>query len=56
MMKKKAVLTITAIGLLKKGANIVYISKVLGHSNLAVTSQYLHLYKAEVAENLLQFL
>ncbi|WP_245640251.1 hypothetical protein [Neobacillus massiliamazoniensis] len=36
---------------IKKGANIVYISKTLGHSNLAVTSQYLHLDKAEVVEN-----
>jgi integrase len=42
--------------LLEKGANIAHISKALGHSNLAVTSQYLHLDKEEVVENLRKFL
>ncbi|GAM12118.1 tyrosine-type recombinase/integrase [Mesobacillus selenatarsenatis] len=45
-----------AKNLLEKGANIAHISKALGHSNLAVTSQYLHLDKEEVAENLRKFL
>ncbi|WP_078548696.1 tyrosine-type recombinase/integrase [Litchfieldia alkalitelluris] len=45
-----------AKSLLSKGANIVEISKALGHSNLAVTTQYLHLEKEEVAENLRKFL
>jgi len=37
-----------AKSLLNKGANIAGISKALGHSNLAVTTQYLHLDKEEV--------
>ncbi|MFD2213745.1 tyrosine-type recombinase/integrase [Metabacillus endolithicus] len=45
-----------AKNLLEKGANIAEISKALGHSNLAVTSQYLHLDKEEIAENLRKFL
>lgn len=45
-----------AKSLLEKGANIAHISKALGHSNLAVTSQYLHLDKEEVVENLRKFL
>jgi integrase/recombinase XerD len=45
-----------AKNLLKKGANIALISKALGHSDLAVTTRYLHLDKAEVAENLRKFL
>jgi len=39
-----------------KGANIALISKALGHSNLAVTTQYLDLEPDEVAENLRDFL
>jgi integrase/recombinase XerD len=45
-----------AKNLLKKGANIALISKALGHSDLAVTTRYLHLDKNEVAENLRKFL
>ncbi|MBT2658359.1 site-specific integrase [Bacillus sp. ISL-18] len=45
-----------AKSLLIKGANIAEISKALGHSNLAVTTQYLHLDKEEVAENLRKYL
>ncbi|NRD78466.1 site-specific integrase [Bacillus sp. BRMEA1] len=45
-----------AKSLLNKGANIAEISKALGHSNLAVTTQYLHLDKEEVAESLRKFL
>jgi site-specific recombinase XerD len=45
-----------AKSLLNKGANIAEISKALGHSNLAVTTQYLHLDKEEVAENLRKYL
>lgn len=45
-----------AKNLLQKGANIAQISKALGHSNLAVTTQYLHLDKEEVAESLRKFL
>jgi site-specific recombinase XerD len=45
-----------AKSLLNKGANIAQISKALGHSNLAVTTQYLHLDKEEVAENLRKYL
>lgn len=45
-----------AKGLLNKGANIAEISKALGHSNLAVTTQYLHLDKEETAENLRKYL
>lgn len=42
--------------LLKKGANVVEISKALGHSDLAVTTRYLHLDKEEVAESLRKYL
>jgi site-specific recombinase XerD len=45
-----------AKSLLNKGANIAEISKALGHSNLSVTTQYLHLDKEEVAENLRKYL
>ncbi|TDL77397.1 site-specific integrase [Rhodococcus qingshengii] len=45
-----------AKSLLNKGANIAEISKALGHSNLAVTTQYLHLDKEEIAENLRKYL
>lgn len=45
-----------AKSLLSKGANVAEISKALGHSNLAVTTQYLHLDKEEVAENLRKYL
>lgn len=44
-----------AKNLLAKGANIALISKALGHSNLAVTTQYLELEIEEVAENLREF-
>lgn len=42
--------------LLNKGANLALISKALGHSNLAVTTQYLNLDEDEVATNLRGFL
>jgi site-specific recombinase XerD len=45
-----------AKSLLDKGAPITDISKALGHSNLAVTTKYLHLDKEEVAENLRKYL
>lgn len=45
-----------AKGLLDKGANLALISKALGHSNLAVTTQYLDLDVEEVADNLREFL
>lgn len=45
-----------AKNLLDKGANITDISRALGHSNLAVTTQYLHLDNEEVVENLRKFL
>ncbi|MFX3616203.1 MAG: tyrosine-type recombinase/integrase [Sporolactobacillus sp.] len=45
-----------AKSLLDKGARLTDISKALGHSNLAVTTQYLHIDKEEVAENLRKFL
>lgn len=45
-----------AKNLLGKGANIALISKALGHSDLAVTTRYLHLDKEEVAESLRNFL
>ncbi|WP_182200397.1 tyrosine-type recombinase/integrase [Paraliobacillus salinarum] len=45
-----------AKNLLKKGANIALISKALGHSDIAVTSRYLHLDKEEVAESLREYL
>lgn len=45
-----------AKNLLDKGANIALISKALGHSNIAVTTKYLHLDKEEVANSLREFL
>lgn len=45
-----------AKNLLDKGANIALISKALGHSDLAVTTQYLSLDVEEVATNLRDFL
>ncbi|MGE6488940.1 tyrosine-type recombinase/integrase [Paenisporosarcina sp. NPDC076898] len=45
-----------AKNLLDKGANIALISKALGHSDLAVTTQYLDLDTDEVANNLRGFL
>ncbi|MCM3786907.1 site-specific integrase [Domibacillus indicus] len=45
-----------AKNLLDKGANVAMISRALGHSDIAVTSRYLHLDKEEVAESLRRFL
>lgn len=45
-----------AKSLYERGANIALISKALGHSDLAVTTQYLDLEVDEVAENLRDFL
>lgn len=45
-----------AKNLLNKGANIAIISKALGHSDIAVTTKYLHLDKEEVANSLREFL
>lgn len=45
-----------AKSLLEKGASIVEISKALGHSDLSVTTQYLHMDKEEIAKNLRQYL
>jgi site-specific recombinase XerD len=45
-----------AKNLYNKGANIALISRALGHSNIAVTSQYLHLDKNEIAESLRSFM
>lgn len=45
-----------AKNLLKKGADLPLISKALGHSDLAVTTRYLHLDREEVAENLRKYL
>ncbi|MEK5103761.1 site-specific integrase [Cytobacillus sp. FSL M8-0252] len=45
-----------AKNLLKKGANVALISKALGHSDLSITTRYLHLDKDEVAESLRKFL
>lgn len=45
-----------AKNLLNKGANIALISKALGHSDLAVTTQYLDIDVEEVATNLRDFL
>jgi site-specific recombinase XerD len=45
-----------AKSLYDKGANIALISKALGHSNLAITTQYLDLEVDEVAENLRDYL
>lgn len=45
-----------AKSLLEKGASIALISKALGHSDLAVTTQYLELDVEEVAKNLRDYL
>jgi site-specific recombinase XerD len=45
-----------AKNLYDKGANIALISRALGHSNIAVTSQYLHIDKNEIADSLRNFL
>jgi integrase/recombinase XerD len=45
-----------AKNLLGKGANIALISKALGHSDIAVTTRYLHLDKEEVANSLRNYL
>jgi integrase/recombinase XerD len=45
-----------AKNLLGKGANIALISKALGHSDIAVTTRYLHLDKEEVADSLRSYL
>lgn len=45
-----------AKNLLRKGANIALISKALGHSDIAVTTRYLHLDKEEVVESLRNYL
>jgi len=42
--------------LLNKGAHIAFISKALGHSDIAVTTRYLHIDKEEVANNLRKYL
>lgn len=45
-----------AKSLLDKGANVVVISKALGHSDVSVTTKYLHLDVDEVANNLRAYL
>ncbi|UOQ86213.1 tyrosine-type recombinase/integrase [Gracilibacillus salinarum] len=45
-----------AKNLLRKGANIALISKALGHSDIGITTRYLHLDREEVAESLRNFL
>lgn len=45
-----------AKNLLRKGANIAMISKALGHSDIAVTTRYLHLEQEELAESLRRYL
>jgi len=45
-----------AKNLLTKGANIALISKALGHSDIAVTTRYLHLDKEEIVESLRKYL
>lgn len=45
-----------AKNLLNKGANVALISKALGHSDLATTTQYLDLDKEEVATSLRDYL
>jgi site-specific recombinase XerD len=45
-----------AKNLYDKGANIALISRALGHSNIAVTSQYLHIDKNEIVDSLRNFL
>lgn len=42
--------------LLDRGANVAVISKALGHSDLAVTTRYLHLDKEEVVDSLRKYL
>jgi integrase/recombinase XerD len=45
-----------AKNLLNKGASIALISKALGHSDLAVTTRYLHMDKEEVVNSLREYL
>ncbi|SOC02843.1 site-specific recombinase XerD [Ureibacillus xyleni] len=45
-----------AKSLLDKGANVAVISKALGHSDISVTTKYLHLDVEEVANSLRSFL
>lgn len=45
-----------AKSLLDKGANVAVISKALGHSDISVTTKYLHLDIEEVANNLRSYL
>ncbi|MCH6267199.1 site-specific integrase [Bacillus sp. FJAT-50051] len=45
-----------AKSLLEKGAHVAVISKALGHSDISVTTKYLHLDVDEIAENLRSFL
>ncbi|MEH7236239.1 tyrosine-type recombinase/integrase [Bacillus sp. JJ1562] len=45
-----------AKSLLDKGANVAIISKALGHSDISVTTKYLHLDVDEVANNLRSYL
>ncbi|ETI67855.1 tyrosine-type recombinase/integrase [Neobacillus vireti] len=45
-----------AKNLLHKGADVALISKALGHSDLAVTTRYLHLSKDEVVDSLRKYL
>lgn len=45
-----------AKSLLEKGANVALISKALGHSDIAVTTRYLHMDIDEVANNLRSYL
>ncbi|WP_367281340.1 tyrosine-type recombinase/integrase [Planococcus shenhongbingii] len=45
-----------AKNLYERGANVALISKALGHSDLAVTTQYLDLEVNEVAQHLREFL
>ncbi len=42
--------------LLNKGANVAVISKALGHSDISVTTKYLHLDIDEVVNNLRSYL
>ncbi|ETI67738.1 integrase/recombinase [Neobacillus vireti LMG 21834] len=45
-----------AKNLLRKGADVALISKALGHSDLAVTTRYLHISKDEVVDSLRKYL
>lgn len=45
-----------AKSLLDKGANVAVISKALGHSDISVTTKYLHFDVDEVANNLRTYL